>query len=48
MIRPLFIMRWDATDKFPDGSLYKNHGVHIIKMKCRHVIVFREMDVSAE
>lgn len=26
-------MRWDARTVFPDGSPYKNHGVHIIKMK---------------
>lgn len=26
------IMRWTATDTRIDGSLYRNHGVHIIKM----------------
>lgn len=27
------IMRWSATDELPDGSPYRNRGVHIIKMK---------------
>ena len=26
-------IRWTATDSFPDGSPYTNHGVHIIKLK---------------
>lgn len=26
------IICWTATDKFPDGKPYNNHGVHIIKM----------------
>ena len=26
------IIRWTATDTFPDGKPYNNHGVHIIKM----------------
>ena len=27
------IVRWSATDTLPDGSPYKNHGVHIICMR---------------
>ena len=27
------IVRWTATDELPDGSLYHNHGVHIIQMR---------------
>ncbi|KAK9895762.1 hypothetical protein P389DRAFT_170489 [Cystobasidium minutum MCA 4210] len=26
------IIRWTATDTFPNGKPYNNHGVHIIKM----------------
>jgi ketosteroid isomerase-like protein len=29
----VIIMRWSATDELPDGSPYRNRGVHIIKMK---------------
>jgi hypothetical protein len=25
----VIIIRWSAADKFPDGSPYYNHGVHI-------------------
>ena len=27
------VVRWSATDRLPDGSDYRNHGVHIIKMR---------------
>ena len=27
------IMRWSATDTRIDGSPYRNHGVHLIKMR---------------
>ena len=27
------IVRWSATDTLPDGSPYRNHGVHIIRMR---------------
>lgn len=27
------IVRWTATDTLPDGSDYRNHGVHIITMR---------------
>jgi len=27
------IVRWDAAETLPNGAPYKNHGVHIIKMR---------------
>ncbi|MEH3101649.1 nuclear transport factor 2 family protein [Sphingomonas adhaesiva] len=27
------IVRWSATDELPDGSPYRNRGVHIVKMR---------------
>jgi ketosteroid isomerase-like protein len=27
------ILRWSAVQDLPDGSPYKNHGVHIIRMR---------------
>jgi ketosteroid isomerase-like protein len=27
------IIRWDATDRMANGDPYKNHGVHIVKMR---------------
>ncbi|OQN99975.1 hypothetical protein B0A48_14180 [Cryoendolithus antarcticus] len=37
------IMRWTATDRDnPDGSPYRNHGVHIIRMKW-----FKVVDIDA-
>ena len=36
------IIRWSASDTFPDGSPYNNHGVHIIKMKW-----FKVYDIDA-
>ena len=27
------IIRWDSAGKFPDGSPYTNHGVHIITLQ---------------
>jgi ketosteroid isomerase-like protein len=32
------ILRWSATDVLPDGSPYKNRGVHIVKMKWGKVV----------
>lgn len=29
----VIIIHWSATDKFPDGSPYYNHGVHIVRMR---------------
>jgi hypothetical protein len=37
------IIRWTATDRDnPDGSPYRNHGVHIIRMKW-----FKVVDIDA-
>ena len=37
------IIRWTATDQDnPDGSPYRNHGVHIIRMKW-----FKVVDIDA-
>jgi len=30
--------RWTATETFPDGSPYNNHGVHIITLKWAKVV----------
>lgn len=27
------IVRWTATDTLPDGTNYRNHGVHIVNMR---------------
>ena len=27
------IIRWTATDRFPDGAPYDNHGVHVVRMR---------------
>jgi ketosteroid isomerase-like protein len=32
------IIRWSATDTVPDGSLYRNRGVHIVKMRWGKVV----------
>lgn len=32
------IMRWSATDELPDGSSYRNRGVHIIRMRWGKVV----------
>ncbi|MBV8738512.1 MAG: nuclear transport factor 2 family protein [Alphaproteobacteria bacterium] len=32
------IIRWSATDTLPDGTPYKNRGVHIVKMKWGKVV----------
>lgn len=32
------IVRWSATDTLPDGSPYRNRGVHIIKMRWGKVV----------
>lgn len=29
----VIIIRWSATDQLPDGSPYRNRGVHIVRMK---------------
>jgi ketosteroid isomerase-like protein len=32
------IIRWSATDTPPDGFDYRNHGVHIVRMKWGKVV----------
>lgn len=32
------IIRWSATDRLPDGSPYRNRGVHIVRMKWGKVV----------
>ncbi|WP_031393069.1 nuclear transport factor 2 family protein [Sphingomonas sp. STIS6.2] len=32
------IIRWSASDELPDGSPYRNRGVHIVKMRWGKVI----------
>jgi len=32
------IIRWSATDNFPDGSPYHNHGVHIVRMRWGKIV----------
>jgi len=39
------IIRWSATDKFPDGSPYHNHGVHIVRMRWGKIV---EIDANED
>lgn len=32
------LVRWRATDDLPDGSAYRNHGVHIIRMRWGKIV----------
>lgn len=32
------IIRWSATDVPPDGFPYRNHGVHIVRMRWGKVV----------
>ena len=32
------IVRWSATDELPDGSPYRNRGVHIVRMRWGKVV----------
>ncbi|MBB3937284.1 nuclear transport factor 2 family protein [Aureimonas phyllosphaerae] len=32
------IIRWSATDELPDGTPYRNRGVHIVRMRWGKVI----------
>jgi ketosteroid isomerase-like protein len=32
------IIRWSATDVLPDGSPYRNRGVHIVRMKWGKIV----------
>jgi ketosteroid isomerase-like protein len=27
------VIRWTATDRYPDGAPYDNHGVHVVRMR---------------
>jgi ketosteroid isomerase-like protein len=38
-------VRWTATDRFPDGGPYDNHGVHVIRMRWGKV---REIDANED
>jgi ketosteroid isomerase-like protein len=39
------IIRWTATDIFPDGSLYCNHGVDIVRMRWGKIV---EIDANED
>lgn len=41
----VIIVRWSATDTLPDGSPYKNHGVHIIRMRWGKIV---EIDANED
>ncbi len=41
----VIVVRWSATDRLPDGSAYKNHGVHIIKMRWGKIV---EIDANED
>ena len=32
------IIRWSATDTLPDGSSYRNRGVHVVRMRWGKVV----------
>lgn len=34
----VIIVRWSGADTLPDGSPYKNHGVHIIRMRWGKIV----------
>lgn len=38
-------VRWSASDTLPDGSPYKNHGVHIIRMRWGKIV---EIDANED
>jgi ketosteroid isomerase-like protein len=39
------IVRWTNADVLPDGSLYNNHGVHIVKMRWGKIV---EIDANED
>jgi ketosteroid isomerase-like protein len=41
----VIIVRWSATDTLPDGSPYRNHGVHIIRMRWGKIV---EIDANED
>ena len=32
------VLRWDATQDLPDGSTYRNHGVHVVRLRWLKVV----------
>lgn len=32
------LLRWDATQDLPDGSIYANHGVHVVRLRWLKVV----------
>lgn len=32
------IIRWSATDELPDGTAYRNRGVHVVRMRWGKVV----------
>jgi ketosteroid isomerase-like protein len=38
MSNGVHVIRWSATDIFPDGSPYHNHSVHIIRMRWGKIV----------
>jgi ketosteroid isomerase-like protein len=41
----VIIIRWSATDTLPDGSPYRNHGVHIVRMRWGKIV---EIDANED
>lgn len=41
----VIFVRWTATDTLQDGSAYKNHGVHVIKMRWGKIV---EIDANED
>ncbi len=39
------IIRWSAADTLPDGSPYRNHGVHIVRMRWGKIV---EIDANED
>lgn len=41
----VIIIRWSATDVLPNGSPYRNHGVHIVRMRWGKIV---EIDANED
>ena len=41
----VIIVRWSGTATLPDGSLYHNHGVHVIRMRWGKIV---EIDANED
>jgi ketosteroid isomerase-like protein len=39
------VILWTAADTFPDGSLYCNHGVHVVRMRWGKIV---EIDANED